>query len=181
MGTGSTCRTDTGIGRGAYLDVNNPGGDLYDVTTSKVNDRQTRSGTWEIVSATGKTAGSEVVSGDVIHLRNLYGSAPDNGGFLDVNGSAPAGNLYDVSTARKNDRQTGSGRWRVFAETSSPIDGKVRVGDTVRFLNGYSDWNGGFLDVNGGAPGGNLYSVSTSRYSNRQTGSGTWRFAKSTA
>ncbi|SNT50235.1 hypothetical protein SAMN05216276_10524 [Streptosporangium subroseum] len=38
----------------------------------------------------------------------------------------------------------GTGRWRVFAEGSTPADSKVREGDVQYFLNGYDDWRGRF-------------------------------------
>jgi hypothetical protein len=73
----------------------------------------------------------------------------------------------------------------VFAESSSPTDSKVRYGDLVHLLNGYDDWNGGFLDTCGGGPTAGLYGVSTSSYLDRGAaanapGTGTWRFSKAT-
>lgn len=76
------------------------------------------------------------------------------------------------------DRATGTGRWRVFAETSSPDDSKVRFGDVVHLLNGWDDWNGGFLDTCGGGPPESLYELSTSLYSDRGLGTGKWKFFK---
>jgi hypothetical protein len=83
-----------------------------------------------------------------------------------------------VSTSPAKDRAVGTGRWRVFAESSSPTDSKVREGDLVHLLNGYDDWNGGFLDTCGAGPAGGKYGVSTSGYIDRGEGTGTWKFSK---
>ncbi|MEC4020066.1 hypothetical protein [Streptomyces sp. H27-D2] len=168
---------------GGYLDTNgrNPGaGSVYGVSTSDTPTRAAGTGTWEITSAAGKRAGEQVMSGEVVHLRNLYGE----GGYLDTNGVAASGQgpaaKYDVSTNGEKDRgghKTGS--WRVFAQTSSPGDQAVRVGDVVLLWNLYSA-TGSFLETNGGnpAPTGAKYDVCTSAYWNRAEDVGNWRFAK---
>jgi hypothetical protein len=170
--------------KGGYLDTNgvaNCGGNKYNVSTADSPTRATGTGTWEITSVTGKSAGAEVLSGDVIYLQNQY---QNDGGYLDTCGPADCGgNKYLLSTSPAKDRAAGTGRWRVFAESSSPTDGTVRYGDLVHLLNGYEDWNGGFLDTCGAGPSGGKYGVSTSSYLDRGAGAnapgtGTWKFSK---
>ncbi|GAA3016860.1 hypothetical protein [Streptosporangium longisporum] len=168
---------------GGYLDTNGHAtGNKYGVSTASTPARAPGTGTWEILSATGKPAGADVISGDTVHLHNLYGG---DGGYLDTNGHATAPNKYEVTTSSVKDRATGTGRWRVFAESSTPNDSKVREGDVLRFLNGYDDWKGGFLDTAHAGPAGGLYEVSTSDYSDRSSGqgvpgTGTWKATKTT-
>lgn len=113
--------------------------------------------------------GTEVISGDLIHLRNLYGG---DGGYLDTNGHATtdqknSGGKFNVLTSQAKDRATGTGRWRIFAQTSNPLDQNVRIGDTVHLANLYGD-NGGFLETNGGTTAsGGKYDVCTNAYYNR--------------
>jgi hypothetical protein len=54
----------------------------------------------------------------------------------------------------------------------------VREGDPVHLLNGYANWQGGYLDACGHAPAPSKYGVSTSNSTDRDTGSGTWKFSK---
>ncbi|WP_244190280.1 hypothetical protein [Streptomyces hygroscopicus] len=73
---------------GGYLDTNGhstDSGAKYGVSTAESSARGEGTGTWEILSATGKAAGTTVASGDLIYLRNLYGG---DGGYLDTNGHA---------------------------------------------------------------------------------------------
>ncbi|MEU7891771.1 hypothetical protein AB0B45_02775 [Nonomuraea sp. NPDC049152] len=163
--------------KGGYLDTNGGAndGNKYGVSTASSPTRAVGTGTWEITSATGKAVGAEVLTGDVVYLRNLFGG---DGGYLDTCGGAPAPNKYEVSTSHGKDRATGTGRWRVFAASSSPDDARVRVGDVVHLLNGFNDWNGGFLDTCHAGPAEGLYGVSTSLYLNRGNGTGQWKFSK---
>ncbi|QIS21393.1 hypothetical protein [Nocardia terpenica] len=170
---------------GGYLDTNggypNTAGSKYGVSTAPTATRAAGTGTWVITSASGKPTGAEIVSGDVVYLQNLYGG---DGGYLDTNGSdLTTGATYGVSTSSAKDRATGTGRWRVFAETSSPTDSKVREGDLVHLLNGWDDWKGGWLDTNGSDTygAGSKYGVSTSPYLDRGKGTGTWKFSKAKA
>jgi hypothetical protein len=79
--------------QGGYLDTNGHAQpNKYGVSTADSPTRATGTGTWEITSAAGKAVGAEVLSGDAIYLRNLYG---DDGGYLDTNGHAPAPNKYE--------------------------------------------------------------------------------------
>jgi hypothetical protein len=170
--------------KGGYLDTNggsSAGGAKYGVSTADSATRGTGTGTWEILSATGKAAGTTVVSGDLIQLRNLYGG---DGGYLDTNGHATtdqqsAGAKYDVLTSKDKDRAPGSGtgRWRVFAQASTPADQNIRPGDVIRLWNTYAD-NGGFLETNSGGPGGGKYDVCTNAYYNRAQNVGDWKIQR---
>ncbi|MEU5657283.1 hypothetical protein ABZ802_16905 [Streptomyces sp. NPDC047737] len=166
---------------GGYLDTNGhstDSGGKYAVSTAESPTRGEGTGTWEILSPNGKTAGTPVVSGDVIQLRNLYGG---DGGYLDTNGHATAdqrnaGARYNVSTSKDRDRAPGSGtgRWRITARTSSPTDGNIRPGDVIQLWNLYAD-NGGFLETNGGGPAGGKYDICTNAYSNRSSDVADWK------
>lgn len=162
--------------QGGYLDTRDAStapDALYDVSTAVSHDRDDGSGTWRLMSATSKPDGSDVVSGDVVYLFNQYRGF---GGYLDVNGaSSLPGARYDVTTTATKDRDDGSGRWRVFATTSVPTDGRVREGDILHLLSDFGGAAGGFLDVNGPAGNGNLYAVATSPYSDREPYSGSWQ------
>jgi hypothetical protein len=168
--------------QGGYLDTNAPSSDsgaVYLVSTTDTPTRAPGSGTWEILSATGKNTGDLVLSGDVVCLRNLYG----NGSWLDTNGGADAtqqtaGGKFNVLTSSAQDRATGTGRWRVTAKTSSPQDQSVRYNDVVQLWNLWAD-NGGFLGTNGGTPAvGGKYDVCTNAYWNRSADVADWRVVK---
>ncbi|WP_406287830.1 hypothetical protein [Embleya sp. NBC_00896] len=166
---------------GGYLDSINPSplvGAKYGVATSDSPDRGIGTGTWEVQSASGKAVGQPVESGDLIYLRNLYGG---DGGYLDTNNHAStlqqsAGAKYDVSTSQTKDRAPGTGRWRIFAQTSSPQDRYVRAGDVVHLWNTYGD-NGGFLETNNVGPAGDKYDVCTNAYYNRADHVADWRIS----
>ncbi|WP_433933493.1 hypothetical protein AB3662_04020 [Sorangium cellulosum] len=172
--------------QGGYLDTCGASttGIKYGVSTADTPTRAAGTGTWEILSATGKASGQEVLSGDVLYLKNLY---QDDGGYLDSSGaSSPDPCIYQVGTAAKPDRDSnGTSRWRVFARTSSPIDKKVRENDVVHFFNEttYNNVPGGFLDTYGAATGNatgiNKHGVVTGAYVDRAgTGTGSWRMIK---
>ncbi|WP_326763260.1 hypothetical protein OG978_47220 (plasmid) [Streptomyces sp. NBC_01591] len=159
-------------GDGGYLDTNGtssaPGAKLA-VSTAPTATRAPGTGTWEIVSGSCQAAGSPVRSGDIVYLRNLWDG---NGGYLDVNGAASAGQqssggIYDVTTAWGKDRDENSSRWQIFDTTSAPLDGLVRFNDTVQLWSTYHN-RGGFLDTNDVSTAtGARYDVDTSAYSNR--------------
>ncbi|MFL5997851.1 MAG: hypothetical protein ACJ736_26695 [Streptomyces sp.] len=119
--------------QGGYLDtINNhtTAGLKHYVATADSPTWDKGTGTWEIVSASGKAAGQPVLSGDLVHLRNLYAG---DGGYLDtVNHATTAqkggGGKYGVATAQSKDRTPGSGRWRILAQTSPSFDQNVRAG-----------------------------------------------------
>ncbi|MET9125466.1 hypothetical protein [Streptomyces sp. NPDC004528] len=165
-------------GDGGYLDTNGlsqQSGAKYDVSTNQTpNSRGPRTSEWKVVSATGKGNGHRVISGDVVYLVNQYSS----GTYLDTNGhSTRSGAKYDVSTTTHRDRGHGTSKWHIFARTSSPADGHIRANDVVSLLNDYGSANGGFLDANGlaGQQGGAKYDVTTSHYSDRGPGTGSWK------
>ncbi|MEU6148368.1 hypothetical protein ABZ816_00035 [Actinosynnema sp. NPDC047251] len=164
---------------GGYLDTNGHSADVggkYAVSTADTATRGVGTGTWEILSASGKANGTPVESGDLVYLRNLYGG---DGGYLDTNGHATAaqksaGGKYNVSTSTSKDRAAGTGRWRIFAETSAPTDGYVRKGDVVHLWNTYGD-NGGFLETNQHATDGGKLDVDTNAYYNRSDNVADWK------
>jgi hypothetical protein len=94
---------------GGYLDTNghsSDGGAKYGVSTADSPTRGEGTGTWQILSAAGKAVGANVVSGDLVYLRNLYGG---NGGYLDTNGHATDsqkdnGGKFNVLTSKDKDR-----------------------------------------------------------------------------
>jgi hypothetical protein len=166
--------------QGGYLDTygNEPAPKRYGVFTTNSQDRAGQgTGTWEITSATGKAVGAEVLINDVIHLRNLYAG---NGGYLDTYGNEPAPKRYGVFTTNSQDRAgQGTGSWRVCAAGSSPPDSKVREGTLVHLLNGYANWQGGYLDTYGNEPAPKRYGVFTTNSQDRAgQGTGTWKFSK---
>ncbi|MBS9439108.1 hypothetical protein EAE91_18790 [Photorhabdus noenieputensis] len=168
-------------GNGGYLDTNGYAtaqGAKYNVYTATSPNRApgTGTGTWQILSASGKSVGQEIYSGEIVFLFNLY---QNNGGYLGTNGYAPSPELYNVYTADKAARPVETLTWYIFSDTTSGYDGKVREGDVIRFLNGYNSVRGGFLDTcfNATVPG-ELYNVYTSRLSNRGNGTGTWNLSK---
>ncbi|MEU2135229.1 hypothetical protein [Streptomyces sp. NPDC018352] len=169
-------------GDGGYLDTNGHStqpGATYDVSTNQTpNSRGPATSVWKVVSAAGKANGTRVTSGDVIYLVNQYGS----GTYLDTNGhSTQQGAKYKVSTTATKDRGPGTGKWHIFAKTSSPRDGHIRTDDIVRLLNDYGSANGGFLDTNGhSTQQGAKYKVSTSHYTDRGTGTGSWKVLPAT-
>jgi hypothetical protein len=177
---GATYRIQNGFGGwdGNYLDTRGQSceDNLLCVSTAETFDRDSGSGTWIILSATGKAVGDLVLSGDQVYLQNQYKSGePYNGGYLDTRGRGCEDNLLCVSTAETFDRNSGSGTWRLIKDSSG---GNVQENDVVHLWNGWGDWTGGFLDTRGAGCEGNLYCVSTSANWNRDTGSTQWRFQK---
>jgi hypothetical protein len=158
---------------GGYLDVNGGGcqGNVYCVSTASSSNRDHGSGSWIINSATGKADGTPVNGNDQIYLVNQYGSPT----YLDVDGSGCQGNLLCVSTASTSNRDQHSGTWLIIKDQWAT--GPIAEQSTVRLMNGYADWSGGYLDVNGAGCQGNVYCVSTARNFNRDSGSTTWRLA----
>lgn len=102
---------------GGYLDANNTGceGNLLCVSTASSFDRANeQTGTWKILSATGKQNGTLVLVNDDIYLQNLYPYRTGIlGGYLDINNTGCEGNLYCVSTAGVKERSTmRTSHWR---------------------------------------------------------------------
>ncbi|NHB93836.1 hypothetical protein [Photorhabdus cinerea] len=169
------------LGNGGYLDTNGYAtaqGAKYNVYTAASPNRApgTGTGTWQIFSASGKGIGQEVYSSDIVFLVNLY---QNNGGYLGTNGYAQSPELYNVYTADKVARPVESLTWYIFSDTTNGYDGRVREGNIIRFLNGYNNAHGGFLDTcNRANVNGSLYKVYTSILSNRDNGTGTWNLSK---
>jgi hypothetical protein len=162
-----------GFQAGGFLDTYNnlPSPMLHCVATANSPTRAAGSGTWEVLSASGQAKGQPVLSGDLIHVHNLYSS---DGGYLDtydnvgsIQGSV--GGMYVVGTSQAPDRDDlGTGRWRIFGQTSSPYDRRVRIGDVVHFWNLYQG-SGGFLETNQNNDNpGLMLDVCTNAYYNRE-------------
>jgi hypothetical protein len=152
---------------GGYLDSNghSTDGDAYNVSTNGSPHRDgSLTGTWILVCES-KPVGADVVSGDVIHVKNLYAA----GTYLDsINNFPTLPGKYKVETAVSAHRDGGSGSWQLQARASNPADGKVRFEDVVQFVNLYGA-NGGFLDTYGNSTAGSgaKYGVITSYYEDR--------------
>lgn len=157
--------------QGGYLDTRNSGceGNFLCVSTSTSFDRDNGSGTWEIISKSGKKTGEPVLANDLIYLINRWNG---DGGFLDTCGSGCDGNHLCVSTAHSKDRDHGSGTWRIISDSSGP---EVYEDETVHLLNGYNNFNGGFLDTCVSGCESNLLCVSTTLYWSRDQMSTLWR------
>jgi hypothetical protein len=161
---------------GGYLDTRAAGcqGNVYCVSTASSTSRDDGSGSWAIKSATGKADGTPVSGNDQIYLLNQYG----NKTYLDTRDSGCQSNDLCVSTASGSNRDSNSGSWLVIKGDWG--SGPVAENDVVHLLNGYAGWAGGYLDTRASGCQGNVLCVSTSTSYNRDSGSGTWRFAGDT-
>ncbi len=103
-------------------------GNHLSVSTATVKNRDIGSGTWKIISATGKDNGTPVTQNFEVHLQNGWNNY--SGGFLDTRGYqrdyAKTENHLCVSTANEKNRQnSGSGVWKVqIAGKSSSNSGE---------------------------------------------------------
>ena len=128
------------------------------VSTHYNPNRDNGSGSWEIVSATGKSNGEPLVVGDRIHLRNKFPDA----GYLDSCGwvaDLPIFKDYKdqttaIFTTKSPNRDYGSGTWIVRSAAES--DGSpVLEGDSIALENGFivvvkgKVYKVGFLNVSG--------------------------------
>lgn len=158
---------------GGYLDTRGSGceGNYLCVSTAWGYDRDGGSGTWKIMSAAGKQNGQPVMALDDIYLLNQWHG---NGGYLDTRGGGCEGNQLCVSTSTSSNRDNGSGTWKIIPE-SLLNNGVIYTDQVVRFLNGYSDFKGGFLDTRGSGCEGNRYCVSTYLGWNRDGRSTSWK------
>jgi hypothetical protein len=158
---------------GGYLDTRAAGcqGNVYCVSTASSTSRDDGSGSWAIKSATGKADGTPVNGNDQIYLLNQYG----NKTYLDTRGSGCQSDFLCVSTATGSNRDSNSGSWLIIKGDWGT--GPVAENDVVHLLNGYGGWGGGFLDTRASGCQSNVLCVSTSTNFNRDSGSGTWRFA----
>jgi ribosomal protein S27E len=156
---------------GGYLDTRGAGceDNLLCVSTASTATRDGgKTGTWILKSKGGKTKGA-VLCDDDVYLANQYDDS-----YLDTRGKGCEDNAYCVSTATGTDRASGSGTWKLIPD-SCP-SGTILTNMPVHLLNGFSGFNGGFLDVRGSGCEGNLFCVSTTSPWNRDNGSTVWRF-----
>ena len=165
--------------------------ELMFVSTHSNPNRDNGSGSWKIVSATGKKAGETLVYGDKIHLKNMFPDA----GFLDNCGwfkdmpvfkDVVKAEKFAVFTAFSEDRDNGSGNWIVSSNTNF-TGSPVREEDEITLENGFP--GGGFLDTAGSINSipafddydGSLLVFIQESSSNRRPGSGTWTISSSKA
>lgn len=128
------------------------------VSTHNNPNRDNGSGSWEIVSANGKSNGEPLAVGDRIHLKNMY----PNAGYLDVCGWTEHLPVFDkfldqtgaVFTTRSPDRDNGTGIWIIRSATEE--DGTpVLEGDSIAIESSYfindrgENRLSGFLNVTG--------------------------------
>lgn len=128
------------------------------VSTHYNPNRDNGSGSWEIVSAIGKSGGEPLVVGDRIHLRNKFPAA----GYLDACGWIEHMPVFEdfkdqtgaIFTAESPNRDYGTGTWIVRSATEA--DGSpVLEGDSIALENGFivvvkgRVFKGGFLNVAG--------------------------------
>jgi DNA-binding winged helix-turn-helix (wHTH) protein len=128
------------------------------VSTHNNPDRENGSGSWEIVSASGKGNGESLAVGDRIHLKNMY----PNGGYLDACGWVEHLRVFEkfsdqsgaVFTTKSPNRDNGTGIWIVRSATET--DGTpVLEGDSIALENSYfindegKNRISGFLNVTG--------------------------------
>lgn len=128
------------------------------VSTHYNPNRDNGSGSWEIVSATGKTNGEPLVVGDRIHLRNMFPDA----GYLDSCGWVEHLPIFKefkdqtsaISTTKSPNRDYGTGTWIIRSANES--DGSpVLEGDGIALENGFlvvlngKIYKVGFLNVAG--------------------------------
>jgi hypothetical protein len=97
--------------RNTYLDTRDSGcqDNALCVSASYSKDRQGGSGHWKVLSAEGKTG--KVMIGDKIHLQNQWG---DKNTYLDTKDSGCQGNALCVSASYSDNRDDGSGTWRIY-------------------------------------------------------------------
>jgi len=128
------------------------------VSTHRKRDRDNGSGSWEIVSASGKSDGDPVAVGDRIHLKNMFPDA----GYLDACGWVEHLRVFEkfadhtgaVFTTRSPNRDNGTGVWIVRSATLE--DGTpVIEGDSIAIESSYfindkgKNRVSGFLGVTG--------------------------------
>ncbi len=128
------------------------------VSTHNKPNRDNGSGSWEIVSANGKSKGEPLAVGDRIHLKNMY----PNAGYLDACGWTEHLPVFDkfldqsgaVFTTRSPNRDNGTGIWIIrsaIEEDGTP----VLEGDSIAIESSYfindrgTNRVSGFLNVAG--------------------------------
>ncbi len=128
------------------------------VSTHRSPDRENGSGSWEIVSESGKSDGDPLAVGDRIHLKNMYPDA----GYLDACGWVEHLRVFEkftdhtgaVFTTKSPNRDNGTGVWIVRSATLE--DGTpVFEGDSIAIESSYfindkgKNRLSGFLNVTG--------------------------------
>jgi hypothetical protein len=173
---------------GGYLDTRGyqkdfaKTGNFLCVSTATGPKRDGGSGSWKIMSATGKAEGSPVLVNDDVYLLNQWNG---NGGYLDTKGYekdyGTTGNHLCVSTATVSNRESGSGTWKISSATGSPAGTAVTENAEIHLQNGWNKFGGGYLDTKGYqkdyAKTGNLLCVSTATSPKRDGKSGTWKIS----
>jgi hypothetical protein len=166
---------------GGYLDTRDAGcdGNVLCVSTATTAFRDGASGTWTLHSADNRPDGSTVLYGDHVYLQNGY---VYNGvvSYLDTRDAGCNGDELCVSTAATTARDGLSGTWQIVGDPSL-VGTPVNQFDTVHILNGYWNWQGGYLDTDNRGCEGNLLCVSTSSTYDRDTGSTWWRIGQQQA
>ena len=112
---------------------------------------------------------SQLEYGSLITLAN--GSTSQ---WLDTNGSGGAG--LNVTTASSPNRDNGSGSWLILSDQGR--GGAVYHGDIVHLINGWSNFQGAWLDTNGWSVVQESIAVATAPNWNRDTGSGSWKISR---
>ncbi|HMS42561.1 MAG TPA: winged helix-turn-helix domain-containing protein [Pyrinomonadaceae bacterium] len=110
------------------------------VSTHNNPNRDNGSGSWEIVSANGKSKGESLAVGDRIHLKNMY----PNAGYLDACGWIEHLPVFEkfsdqtgaVFTTKTPNRDNGTGVWIIRSATEA--DGtQVLEGDSIAIESSY--------------------------------------------
>ncbi len=110
------------------------------VSTHNNPNRDNGSGSWEVVSANGKSNGEPLVVGDRIHLRNMS----PNGGYLDACAWTEHLRVFDkfldqtgaVFTTRSPNRDNGTGIW-IIRSASGEEGTPVLEGDSIAVESSY--------------------------------------------
>jgi hypothetical protein len=163
---------------GGYLDTRGyqkdyeKTGNFLCVSTAEVKNRAEGSGSWRIMSATGKKEGSPVLINDDVYLFNQWNG---NGGYLDTRGYQKdyeqTGNHLCVSTATDKNRSDRSGTWKLTISEKSHLD----AGQTLKAGQRLMSANGAYiLSLQEGD--GNLCVY---KYANGKQGSFVWGSMKS--
>lgn len=158
-------------------------GNFLCVSTATDPKRDGGSGSWKIMSATGKAVGTPVLVNDDVYLFNQWSG---NGGYLETRGYekdyGTTGNFLCVSTATVSNRDNGSGTWKIVSATGSPAGTAVSENAEIHLQNGWNKFGGGYLDTKGYqkdyAKTGNWLCVSTATGPKRDGKSGTWKISK---
>jgi hypothetical protein len=151
--------------QGGFLDTRSTGceGNRFCVSTATTPNRDGASGTWKLLSATGKAVGTPVSHGDDVYLLNMYQNG--FGGYLDAAYMGCEGNSFCVSTSGSENRDQRSGTWKILSDSGT--SGPIMEAQSVHLRNGFANFVGGYLDTKQSGCEGNLLCVSTSSGWNR--------------